>query len=62
MIENMASSDFEAQHDRAPTTYRGVMELNSQDAIMAQQLIKASSQLHHHVLSCSICGGEHTMQ
>lgn len=36
LIENMASNDFKAQHDRAPTSCRGVMELNSQDAIMAQ--------------------------
>lgn len=60
LIENMASSDSGAQHDRPPSTHRGLMELSSQDAILAQvkalkvlmanlpqQLIKASSQLHH---------------
>ena len=38
VIENMASNNYEVQHDRTPTPMkkREVLELNSHDALLAQ--------------------------
>ena len=72
LIETMASNEYQMPSDRS-TARRGVMELETQDAILAQnklisqQLETLTKRLqavqlgavHSQPLKCDFCGGEH---
>ncbi|KAH1242749.1 hypothetical protein GmHk_07G020009 [Glycine max] len=61
VIENMASNNYEVQHDRTPTPMkkREVLELNSHDALLAQNNVQAPQSSAQQVLSCALYGGDH---
>ena len=49
IIDSIAASDYQSHHDRAPTQRKGIMELDTQNAILAQskllmQQIEASTK------------------
>ena len=75
LIENMAANDNEAYTERAHSQKKGILELQSQDALLAQKqletLMKKLSQLPQElqnasiaqlqqVQSCELYGGNHT--
>jgi len=41
IIDSIAASDYQSHHDRAPTQRKGIMELDTQNAILAQKKLLA---------------------
>ncbi|XP_020208323.1 uncharacterized protein LOC109793275 [Cajanus cajan] len=75
IIDALAASDYQAHHDRSQPTKRGILELDTQNAILAQnkhlsqqmeELKKQMSKLQvgsssrpQQVMRCDFCAGDH---
>ncbi|XP_020238435.1 uncharacterized protein LOC109817567 [Cajanus cajan] len=76
IIDALAASDYQAHHDRSQPTKRGILELDTQNAILAQnkllsqqmeELKKQMSKLQvgssshsQQVMRCDFCAGDHS--